>query len=227
MSAYDWDRALAHLRRRDPALSRIIDRVGPRRPARLGSAQTPFAALLRAIVHQQITGKAAGNIHRRLLALFPGRRPSARALLALGDDELRGAGLSRPKVLAVRDLAARAAARRIPSRRALDGMDDEAIVGRLIEIRGVGRWSVEMLLIFALDRPDVLPATDLGVRRGFMVCRRAGALPEPAELLAQGEIWRPYRSVASWYLWRASELDDLVRSPGVRADRPPAPPDLS
>ena len=225
MNAGDWERALAHLRRRDPALSRIIDVIGPHRPARAGSAQTPFAALLRAIVHQQITGKAAGNIHRRLLGLFPGRRPSARALLALGDDALRGAGLSRPKVLAVRDLAARAAARRVPSRRALDGMDDEAIVERLTEIRGVGRWSVEMLLIFALDRPDVLPATDLGIRRGFMVCRRTGALPEPAELLAHGEIWRPCRSVASWYLWRAGERDELAGSIEVRADRAPALPD--
>ena len=206
MSAYDWDGAIAHLERRDRALKRIIGMIGPRKPARLGSAQTPFATLLRSIVHQQITGKAAGNIHRRLLDLFPGRRPSARALLALSDDELRGAGLSRPKILAVRDLAAKAVARRIPSRRALDGMEDEAIIERLTEIRGIGRWTVEMLLIFTLDRPDVLPATDLGVRRGFMVCRRTGALPAPAELLAHGESWRPYRSVASWFLWRASEL---------------------
>ena len=206
MSAYDWDGAIAHLERRDRALKRIIGVIGPRKPARLGSAQTPFATLLRSIVHQQITGKAADNIHRRLLDLFPGRRPSARALLALSDDELRGAGLSRPKTLAVRDLAAKAVARRIPSRRALDGMEDEAIIERLTEIRGIGRWTVEMLLIFTLDRPDVLPATDLGVRRGFMVCRRADALPAPAELLAHGESWRPYRSVASWFLWRASEL---------------------
>ena len=166
---HDWDGALAHLRRRDRALSRIIDIVGPRKPARLGSRQTPFATLLRSIVYQQLSGKAAGSIHRRLLDLFPGRRPSARALLALDDAELRAAGLSRSKVLAVRDLAA-------------------------------------MLLIFTLDRPDVLPVTDLGIRRGFMVCRGAGELSEPAELLAHGEIWRPYRSIASWYLWRASEL---------------------
>ena len=106
----------------------------------------------------------------------------------------------------MRDLAQMAAARRLPSRRALDAMDDEAIIERLIEIRGVGRWTVEMLLIFTLDRPDVLPVTDLGVRRGFMVCQGNGELPEPAELLAHGEIWRPWRSVASWYLWRASEL---------------------
>ena len=206
MSAYDWNRALAHLERRDRALKRVIGVIGRGKPSRLGSAQTPFATLLRSIVHQQITGKAADNIHRRLLDLFPGRRPSARALLALGDDALRGAGLSRPKILAVRDLAAKAAARRIPNRRALDGMEDEAIIERLTEIRGVGRWTVEMLLIFTLDRPDVLPATDLGVRRGFMFCRGSTALPEPVDLLAEGEVWRPYRSVASWYLWRASEL---------------------
>ena len=205
-TAYDWPRAVAHLRRRDRALSRIIDIVGPRKPARLGSAQTPFATLLRSIVYQQLSGKAAGSIHRRLLELFPGRRPSARALLALEDSALRSAGLSRSKILSVRDLAAKVAARKLPSRRALDAMDDEAIIERLTEIRGIGRWTVEMLLIFTLDRPDVLPVTDLGIRRGFMVCWGAGELPEPAELLAHGEIWRPYRSVASWYLWRASEL---------------------
>ena len=205
-TAYDWDRALAHLRRRDRALKRVIDIVGPRKPARLGSAQTPFATLLRSIVYQQLSGKAAGSIHRRLLDLFPRGRPSARALLALGDAELRAAGLSRSKVLSVRDLAEKVAARRLPSRRALDAMDDEAIIERLTEIRGVGRWTVEMLLIFTLDRPDVLPVTDLGVRRGFMVCHGNGELPEPADLLAHGDIWRPYRSVASWYLWRASEL---------------------
>ena len=205
-TSYDWDRALSHLRRRDRALNRIIDIVGPRKPSRLGSAQPPFATLLRSIVYQQLSGKAAGSIHGRLLDLFPGRRPSARALLALDDSALRAAGLSRSKVLSVRDLAAKAAARRLPSRRALDAMDDEAIVERLTEIRGVGRWTVEMLLIFTLDRPDVLPVTDLGVRRGFMVCRGTVELPEPADLLAHGEIWRPYRSAASWYLWRASEL---------------------
>ena len=203
---YDWSRALVHLRRRDRALSRIVDIVGPRKPARLGSSQTPFATLLRSIVYQQLSGKAAESIHRRVLALFPHGRPSARGLLALNDAELRAAGLSRSKVLSVRDLAQIAAARRLPSRRALDAMDDEAIIERLTEIRGVGRWTVEMLLIFTLDRPDVLPVTDLGIRRGFMVCREADELPEPAELLAHGEIWRPWRSVASWYLWRASEL---------------------
>ena len=205
-SVRDWDRALAHLRRRDRALKRIIDIVGPQKPTRLGSAQTPFAPLLRSIVYQQLSGTAAGSIHRRLLGLFPNGRPSARGLLALDDAELRAAGLSRSKVLSVRDLAEKAAARRLPSRRALDAMDDEAIIERLIEIRGVGRWTVEMLLIFTLGRPDVLPVTDLGVRRGFMVCQGNGELPNPADLLAHGEIWRPYRSVASWYLWRASEL---------------------
>ena len=205
-STYDWSIAVAHLRRRDRALDRIIDIVGPHKPARLGSAQTPFATLLRSIVFQQLSGKAAGSIHRRLLDLFPNRRPSARALLALGDAELRASGLSRSKVLSVRDLAAKVTARQLPSRRALDAMDDEAIIERLTEVRGVGRWTVEMLLIFTLDRPDVLPVTDLGVRRGFMVCQGNDELPEPSELLAYGEIWRPWRSVASWYLWRASEL---------------------
>ena len=204
--ALDWNRALAHLRGRDRALGRIIDIIGPRRPARIGSAQTPFATLLRSIVYQQLSGRAAGTIHRRLLDLFPHRRPSARALLALDDAQLRAAGLSRPKVLSVRDLAEKAKARRLPSRRMLDTMDDEAIIERLTEIRGVGRWTVEMLLVFTLARPDVLPVTDLGVRRGFKVCRGLAELPEPGALLVHGELWRPWRSVASWYLWRASEL---------------------
>ena len=127
-------------------------------------------------------------------------------MLALDDDTLRGAGLSRPKILAVRDLAAKGGGAQDPSRRALDGMEDEAIIERLTEIRGVGRWTVEMLLIFTLDRPDVLPATDLGGPARVHGLPAHGRAAEPADLLAEGEIWRPYRSVASWYLWRASEL---------------------
>ena len=167
---------------------------------------TPFQALLRAIVYQQLSGLAAGAIDRRLKALFPGRRPTARRLLALDDETLRGVGLSRSKVASVRDLAEKAVGGVVPDRRALARMDDEAIIERLVGIRGIGRWTVEMLLIFSLGRPDVLPVADLGVRRGFMLHRGHEAMPDFATLEAEGEAWRPYRSVASWYLWRACEL---------------------
>jgi len=203
---YDPATALRHLRRTDPELARLIRRVGPY-ALQSRAHLTPFQALLRAIVYQQLSGLAAGSIDRRLKALFPGRRPSARRLLELDDDALRGAGLSRSKVASARDLAEKAVAGVVPERRALERMDDEAIVERLVAIRGIGRWTVEMLLIFSLGRPDVLPVADLGVRKGFMLHRGHGELPDAATLVAEGERWRPYRSVASWYLWRACELE--------------------
>lgn len=205
MTPSGWKTASAHLRRRDRALGRIITKANPP-DFEPQNRQSPFEALLRSIIYQQLSGKAAGSIHRRLLDLFPRRRPSARRLLELDDDAFRGAGLSRAKILAARDLAEKAAARRIPSRSALDTMDDDAIIERLVEIRGIGRWTVEMMLMSTLGRPDVLPATDLGVRRGFMLYRGDDEMPTPADLLAHGERWRPFRSVASWYLWRACEL---------------------
>lgn len=210
MKRFDWDLAITELRRRDRDLGRIIDAMEPRRPQKRGEMRSPFDALLRSIVYQQLSGKAAKTIHTRLLALFPGR-PSARALLAMDDESLRGAGLSRPKIVAVRDLATKVAAREVPSGRKLRTMTDEAIIEHLIRIRGIGQWTVEMLLIFNLDRADVLPATDLGVRRGFMLCRRNETMPEPQELLEEGERWRPWRSVAAWYLWRACEEPEKWR----------------
>ncbi len=211
MERFDWDLAITELRRRDKDLGRIIDAMEPRRPQNRGEMRSPFDALLRSIVYQQLSGKAAKTIHTRLLALFPGHRPSARALLAMDDETLRSAGLSRPKIVAVRDLAMKVAARGVPSKRKLQTMSDEAIIEDLIRIRGIGQWTVEMLLIFNLDRADVLPATDLGVRRGFMLCRRNESMPEPQELLDAGERWRPWRSVAAWYLWRACEEPEKWR----------------
>jgi len=201
--AYDVQRALRHLRR-DPDLREVIRRAGPftlvpRRPA------APFPALLRAIVYQQLSGKAAATIHGRVMDLFPGRgHPTPEQFLDIDELVLRGAGLSRNKMLAVRDLAARVQDGTVPALRRLRTMEDEAIIERLVSVRGVGRWTVEMLLIFTLGRPDILPLNDLGIHRGF--CRVYGGDPDSERLASQGESWRPYRSVASWYLWRAADM---------------------
>lgn len=203
---YDPDKAVSALRRNDPRMAHLISVAGPftlrpRRPF------APFPSLLRAIIYQQLSGKAAGTIHRRVLALFPGRgHPSPEALLAMDEERLRGAGLSRNKLLAIRDLAAKTASGELPSLAKLRRMDDEAIVQALLPVRGIGRWTVEMLLIFTLGRPDILPLDDLGIRKGF-VRLHGGDINTVAEALQrQAECWRPYRSVASWYLYRAAEL---------------------
>ena len=185
-------------------MARLIERVGaydvPPRARR-----SPFDMLLRSIVYQQISGYAAASIHARVLALFPARRPGPKRLLALDDDALRGAGLSRAKILAARDLAERTLDGTVPGRARLERLDDEAVIERLVQVRGIGRWTAEMMLM-QLGRPDVLPVTDLGVRKGFQISHGGRELPEPARLLRFGERWRPYRSVASWYLWRANDL---------------------
>ena len=202
---YDPDVAIARLSAVDAKLSRLIERVGPfAMPTR--EAMSPFQMLLHAIVYQQITGKAAESIHTRLVALFPGAKPGPRKLQKLTDHALRGAGLSRPKVRAARDLADKTLDGTVPTLVELEAMDDEAIIARLTQVRGIGQWSAEMMLIFQLGRPDVLPVSDLGVRKGFQLSHGGRALPEPKNLLRYGERWRPYRSVASWYLWRANYL---------------------
>ncbi len=201
--AFDAEAAEIHVRERDPALAAIIDRVGPLRLRRRYPTD-PFMALLRAIVYQQLSGHAAGAIFARVCERL-GDEDVPAALLACDDADLRAAGLSRPKIAAARDLAAHACDGRLPGSAALASMGDDEIVERLTDIRGIGRWTVEMLLIFGLGRPDVLPVNDLGVRKGFARVH-GGDLPAPAELARFGERWRPYRSVASWYLWRATEL---------------------
>ncbi len=204
--AFDPDQAVAVLKQADRRLARVIERAGPftHRPDK---AQSPFYSLLRAIVYQQLAGKAAAAIFGRVTDLYPGRRGlTATALLATPSEKLRGAGLSRNKMLAVKDLAAKTLDGTVPSLAKLKKMDDEEIVSRLVQVRGVGPWTVEMLLIFRLGRPDVLPVGDYGVRKGFMFTYRKQELPTPKELLKHGERWRPYRSVASWYMWRAVDL---------------------
>jgi methylated-DNA-[protein]-cysteine S-methyltransferase len=203
--AFDPGDAAAHLTARDARLARIIAKVGPPR-IRLADTQSTFEALAESIVYQQLTGKAAATIHGRLCALFPRRRVRPEPLLAHRDDALRAAGLSRSKVLALRDLAAKTLDGTVPPIAELRAMDDDAIVERLVQVRGIGRWTVEMLLIFRLGRLDVLPVGDYGVRHGFKLAYGKRAMPTPKELERHGEKWRPFRTVASWYLWRAVDL---------------------
>jgi 3-methyladenine DNA glycosylase/8-oxoguanine DNA glycosylase len=186
----------------DAVLARAIDTVGPFQIAPRTSSI--FAALARAIVYQQLAGRAAAAIWGRLCALFPEGEPTPEHILSASDEELRGAGLSRSKMLSLRDLARRAAGGEIPVPAEIRRMDDEAIVERLTQVRGIGRWTAEMLLIFHLGRPDVLPVDDYGVRKGFAIAYDR-ELPSPKELAAYGERWKPYRTVASWYLWRIVE----------------------
>jgi 3-methyladenine DNA glycosylase/8-oxoguanine DNA glycosylase len=198
--------ALAHLRGSDPALARLIDAVGPCR-LRPRPAASLFLALAEAIVHQQLTAKAAGTIFARVCALCPtteGLTPHE--LLRVTDAELRGAGLSRSKLASLRDLARRVDGGELPSWAEVQGMDDETIIARLSEVRGIGRWTAQMLLIFRLGRPDVLPVDDYGIRKGFARAFRRRELPAPADVEKRGVRWKPYRTVASWYLWRALEL---------------------
>jgi 3-methyladenine DNA glycosylase/8-oxoguanine DNA glycosylase len=166
-----------------------------------------FTALLRSIVYQQLSGKAAATILGRINRLFAPRRfPTPRELLEIAPARLREAGLSAAKTAAVRDLAARTLDGTVPSLARIRRMEDEAIIERLTVVRGIGRWTAEMLLMFRLGRPDVLPLSDLGVRKGFQRTFRTRKFPEASVMTRRGERWRPYRSVATWYLYRALEL---------------------
>ncbi len=198
--------ALEHLHACDPVLARLIDAVGPFR-MRLRRAPSLFAALAEAIVYQQLNGKAAAAIYARLCAQFPRAHqgPTPAQVLRASDAKLRGAGLSHAKLLALRDLARKAEAGEIPTLAEAHRMENEAIIERLTAVRGVGRWTVEMLLMSRLGRPDVLPADDYGIRQGFAIAFRKRALPAPEDLSKYGARWQPYRTVASWYLWRAVE----------------------
>ena len=201
---FDPDVAVAHLRAADPTLARVIDEIGPF-CMQIRPAPSVFAVLLRAIVNQQLNGKAAAVILARVSALFPRGVPTAARLLRIPDEKLRDAGLSDSKVLSLRDLAQKAEDGVIPTLGEIQNMADETIIERLSEVRGIGRWSAEMLLMFRLGRPDVLPVDDFGVRKGFAIAFNKGELPSPKELAAYGARWQPYRTVASWYLWRVAE----------------------
>lgn len=202
--------AVAHVSRSDPAMERLIAETGPC-GLRIRPAGTTFAALAESITHQQLTGRAAATIHGRLCALFddPESGPEPEALLAMTDSVLRGCGLSSAKVLALRDLAGRTVAGEIPTLAGLRRLPEDEVIRRLTAVRGIGRWTVEMLLLFRLGRPDILAVDDYGLRKGFRAAVGPGTgrdgLPTADELANWGKRWRPYRSVASWYLWRAAE----------------------
>jgi DNA-3-methyladenine glycosylase II len=173
----------------------------------------PFDALAESIAYQQLSGKAAATIFGRVRALYPkGKWLNPEQLLATPDETLRAAGLSRAKTAALKDLAAKTIDGTVPSGRALLGMTDDEIVARLTTVRGIGRWTVEMLLLFDLGRPDVWPVDDYGVRKGFAKTFGRRKLPTPKQLMKFGEKWRPYRSVAAWYFWRALDQSEEVNS---------------
>ena len=208
----DHEHAHRHLRRTDPRMSALI--AQSRRynlvPA---TSVRPFDALAESIVYQQLNGKAAAAIWNRVRALYPKRkRLDPAKILATPDETLRAAGLSRAKIAAIKDLAAKPIDGTVPSGRALLRMSDDEIVARLTTVRGIGRWTVEMLLLFDLGRPDVWPVDDYGVRKGFAKTFGKRKLPTPKQLMKLGEKWRPHRSVAAWYFWRALDQAEKLKS---------------
>ena len=196
--------AMAHLSA-EPRFAALIAEVGPPRLA-VDRTRSPYQALLRAIAHQQLHGRAAEAILGRLIAASGGQVPEPGALLAMPEAALRACGFSASKIAALRDLAAQAAAGVVPTRRVCARLADDALVERLTRIRGIGRWTVEMLLIFGLGRPDILPVDDFGVREGYRRLVGDAAQVKPRALVAIGAVWAPYRSFAAWYLWRATEV---------------------
>lgn len=210
---FDPAEAIAHLKKNDPKLSVLIDCVGEFR-LRLDASPSPFESLLESILYQQLHGKAAATIHRRVREYFGGD-PTPKQLIDVPDEILRAAGVSGNKIKAMKDLALKTLDGTVPGNAAIKKMPDADIVQRLTEVRGIGPWTVEMLLIFRLGRPDVLPATDYGVRKGYALTFmklpksrpvEAADLPKPDVLFRRGRKWAPFRSVASWYLWRACDL---------------------
>jgi DNA-3-methyladenine glycosylase II len=189
---------MRHLARVDPALGAVIERVGP---CTLKPGRDCFGSLCKAIISQQISGVVAAAISNRFKKLFPRSRPAAGRLLTLSDEQLRSVGLSRQKLSYLRDLAAHFAGAKVPTRRFAKMSDDE-IIQSLIPIKGIGRWTAEMFLIFVLNRPDLLPVDDLGVRKGFQKVYGLRTEPKAAKMIQIAEKWRPWRTVGSWYMWR-------------------------
>jgi DNA-3-methyladenine glycosylase II len=198
-----------HLAAAQPELAALIARIGPCTAA--VEPCEPYQALIRAIAHQQLHGNAARAILRRLTDLYPDGFPSPAALAATADEALRACGFSASKVAAIRDICARTLDGTAPTAAEAALMADEELIVRLSSIRGVGRWTVEMLLISTLGRPDVLPVDDFGVREGWRLLTGAEAQLRPKQLAAIGEAWAPYRSTAAWYLWRASDEGKKVK----------------
>ncbi len=218
---YDATLACKQLAEADSKLALVIAAAGPY-ALRLKSSHSPFEALMESIIYQQLHGKAAAAILRRLLNLFGDLHPAPEHILATPDEQLRSAGVSQNKILALRDLSSKTIDGTVPTLARIRRMSDEDIIEHLTQVRGIGQWTVEMLLIFRLGRPDVLPVSDYGVRKGFALTFRRipkskpfsnDLLPKPDEMLRRAEKWRPWRSVASWYLWRACDLAGKASPP--------------
>jgi len=200
-------RIVNHLSKVDPVLGAVIQAAGGRYTLQPDLEGVPFKALARAIAHQQLNGTAANTILTRFVnAVGNGDFPTPGAVLAAPPQTLRNAGFSFAKIAALRDLSAKTLAGIVPDRKTLDALDNEAIIERLTQVRGIGRWTVEMMLMFQLDRADVLPVDDFGVRNGFRLAYGLRKMPAPKALALYGERWAPYRTAAAWYLWRAVEL---------------------
>jgi DNA-3-methyladenine glycosylase II len=212
---YDAAEAIAFLSAADPKLARLIAEAGPF-TMRLPAQQSPFEALTQAIIYQQLHGKAAATIHRRLLESFgAGGHPDPQQILDAPNEQLRAAGLSHNKALALRDLSAKTLDGTVPTLARIRRMSDDAVIEHLTQVRGIGRWTVEMMLMFRLGRPDILPVSDYGVRKGFALTFQGlkpetkltpALLAKPADMERRAKKWAPWRSVASWYMWRACDL---------------------
>jgi DNA-3-methyladenine glycosylase II len=202
--------ARRHLSAADPDLAALIRRVGPCR-LRADTAREPFESLIRAIAHQQLHGRAAEAILGRLVALGTAPFPDPDALLAMTDACLRGCGFSGSKIAAMRAVCEGRLSGLVPTRRQAARMSDAELIDRLTQLKGIGRWTVEMLLIFSLGRPDVMPVDDFAVREGWRLIKKLDAQPRPRALAALAESWSPHRSTAAWYLWRAADAAKPVR----------------
>ncbi len=209
----DWAKAERMLTR-NAVLKPLVKRIGPCTLVPL--QREPYEALIRAIAHQQVHGRAAEAMLNRFRALHEGESfPPAEFVLALPFEALRGCGFSGSKVLAIQDIAAKTRDGLVPTLEAAASIPDAELIERLVAIRGVGRWTVEMLLIFTLGRTDILPVDDFGVREGWKLLNGLEAQPKPKELAAIGEAWKPWRSIAAWYLWRAADEGKKVKVSAV------------
>ena len=198
-------RAIKHLSAVDPVMARLIREIGPCRLTP-ETRRSPFQSLVQAVAHQQLNGTAANTILTRFKKLFPRRKfPKPEDLANVTDEQIRACGFSFAKIRAIRDIAEKTLAGVVPTARQIGKLSDEEIIARLTAVRGVGRWTVEMLLIFQLGREDVLPVDDFGVRNGFRIAYQKRAMPKPKVLLKFGKKWRPHATTAAWYLWRAAD----------------------
>jgi len=203
--------AETRLSQRCPVMRRLIKAHGP--CGLVPQKRSPYEALINAVAHQQLHANAAEAILRRFKALFPKARfPKPEQVMNTTDEALRGCGFSMGKMLAIRDIAAKTLSGQIPTRAAALKLDNDELIARLVEVRGVGRWTVEMLLIFTLGRPDVFPSDDYGVRNGWRIAKKLDEMPKPKEFRLLAKRWQPHRTLAAWYLWRAADVGKMTKS---------------